>query len=517
MLGAAVSLLLAALTRMLLYAFLLLAASYILPYYWDTYDLRKHPGPITARFSTFWLAYYARHGQRYRAVHAAHQRYGRIVRIAPNQLSIADADALPVVYGHSTGTLKSTFYDAFVASVHRGLFNTRNRVDHTRKRKIISHTFSQRSILELEPYIATTLKAFLAKWDIKCELAKDRWECDALPWFNYFAFDVIGDLAFGRPFGMVAAEADRTVVEDDQGHTFTASAVRILNERGEYSATQGAIWPPLRPYMKYCDPWFARGLASVKNLTGIARSRVNQRLREGAGERKDLLARLQQGKDEQGHPMGKDELTAEALTQLIAGSDTTSNSSCAIVFFIARHSQVKRRLQQELDTELAGKASDDGVLTFDEVKRLPYLAACIDEGLRRHSTSSIGLPRIMPDHVVFKDVPIRAGTVLSVPSYTIHHDETYWSEPFTYNPDRWLDSSADVKQSREKAFNPFSTGPRACIGLNVARLELLVFIASLFFRYEIDLQDESLDELPTREGFLRKPLYCHLKISRRAS
>jgi len=54
---------------------------------------------------------------------------------------------------------------------------------------------------------------------------------------------------------------------------------------------------------------------------------VNDRLQQGALDRKDILSHLQAGRDENGQPMSKDELTMEALTQLIAGSDTTSNSS----------------------------------------------------------------------------------------------------------------------------------------------------------------------------------------------
>ena len=66
---------------------------------------------------------------------------GTFVRIAPNHLSISDPDALQIVYGHGTGTLKSDFYDAFV-SIRRGLFNTRDRAEHTRKRKPLRSTRS---------------------------------------------------------------------------------------------------------------------------------------------------------------------------------------------------------------------------------------------------------------------------------------------------------------------------------------------------------------------------------------
>ena len=92
---------------------------------------------------------------------------GKFVRIAPNHLSIADPGALQIVYAHGNGSLKSNFYDAFV-SITRGLFNTRDRVAHTRKRKIISHIFSQKNVLEFEPYVKGYVLSFLEQWDRLC-------------------------------------------------------------------------------------------------------------------------------------------------------------------------------------------------------------------------------------------------------------------------------------------------------------------------------------------------------------
>jgi benzoate 4-monooxygenase len=66
---------------------------------------------------------------------------GTFVRIGPNEISIASPDALPLVYAHGGGSLKSDFYDAFVSLGRRGLFNTRDRHDHSRKRKIVSNVF----------------------------------------------------------------------------------------------------------------------------------------------------------------------------------------------------------------------------------------------------------------------------------------------------------------------------------------------------------------------------------------
>ena len=89
------------------------------------------------------------------------------MRIAPNHLSIADPSALQIVYAHGNGSLKSKFYNAFV-SIARGVFTTRDRAAHARKRKIISHVFSQKSVLEFEPYVKGYVLSFLQQWDKLC-------------------------------------------------------------------------------------------------------------------------------------------------------------------------------------------------------------------------------------------------------------------------------------------------------------------------------------------------------------
>ena len=99
------------------------------------------------------------------------------------------------------------------------------------------------------------------------------------------------------------------------------------------------------------------------------------------------------------------------------------------------------------------------MIPYESVKKLKYLEACINESLRLHSTSSLGLPRLVPKAGLevcgkfFKE-----GTVLSVPSYTIHRDSGVWGEDVNvYRPERWFERDPTAIQ---KTFNPFSFGPR---------------------------------------------------------
>lgn len=515
-----------------LIAFGVIAIAHFVPFFVDHFGYRKNeiPGPFLAQISDLWLAQQAARGKRSEAVHEVHKKLGSFVRIAPNHISISDPDALQVIYAHGNGTLKTEFYDAFV-SIRRGLFNTRDRAEHTRKRKVISHIFSPKNVQDFEPNVRSAMAKLFLQLDkiigapegTRSYLGTNYFRkknsrafLDILPWFNYVAFDIIGDLVFGEPFGMIDAARDVAAVakggEKDASQSGAEvtyiPAIRILNERGDFSATLGTIPPWARPYVKKL-PWFKKGDKACQNLAGLAIAAVNRRLTNPT-DRVDLLTRLQEGKDDSGQPLGKEELTAEALTQLIAGSDTTSNSSCAIIYYLARSPRALSKLQQELD-EALGESND--IPWFEQLKKLPYLEACINEGLRLHSTSSLGLPRSVPAGgltVCGKFFP--EGAILSVPSYTLHRREDVWGDDAEeYRPERWLELDQTVLQ---KSFNPFSFGPRACVGRNLASMELLVIIASFVRKYDVILEYPR-DPLETREGFLRKPLGCAVGLKQR--
>ena len=489
----------------------LLGLYFLLPYFTTYGYLRGIPAPSFASFTNIWLLLQARQGKRFLSVHAAHNKYGKLVRIAPNHVSIADDSAIQAVYGHGNGFLKSDYYDSFV-SIQRGLFNTRDRAEHTRKRKTIAHTFSSKSISQFEEYMTSNLSMFTKQWDSFSERSHGGfYKLDSLHWFNFLAFDIIGDLAFGQPFGMVEKGKDIAEIRKTPDAPATyAPAVEVLNRRGEVSGTLGCM-PSLKPYAKYIpDPFFYQGLEAVQNLAGMAVARVSARLDAGSKDdgRVDLLARLMEGKDETGAKLSRPELTAEALTQLIAGSDTTSNTSCALLYWVLKTPGVLKKLQAELDAALPAGTT---VPQYMQVRDLKYMQCVINETLRIHSTSSLGLPRVVPPGPGTRilDHHFPAGSVVSVPAYTVHHSTEIWGpDADEFRPERW----ETVTERQKGAFIPFSYGPRSCVGRNVAEMELALIVATVFRRYEFELYQKMLE---TREGFLRKPLECMIGVRKR--
>ncbi|KAH7310670.1 cytochrome p450 benzoate 4-monooxygenase [Stachybotrys elegans] len=499
------------------------AISYwVIPYFTTYGELRQYPGPWICKFSNTWLALGARKGKKYAWVDWAHRKYGKVVRVGFNHVSIATPEGLQTVYAHGNGFLKDHFYDAFVSGVP-GVFNVRDRSEHTRKRKIISHAFSPSAVHHFEPHMTTNLERWVSQLDkIAADQGPDGYaRVNLMPWCIFLAFDIIGNLAFGAPFGMVARGRDECESALDGQPVIRVPGAETLKRRGEVSSTLGLL-PEIRSFAKYLpDPFFSRGIQSVRNLHGIAEKAVARKIEATKGledmsdndKRHDILEMLINAKDPQGNPISHQELTAEALTQLIAGSDTVSNTSCAIIYWIlhgerAKPGTVVSKLQAELDAAIPANGP---IPKHSQVKNLRFLRNCINEGMRLHSTSAIGLPRIVTAEagVSYNGQHFPKGTVLSVPSFTIHHDAEVWGDDVDeFRPDRWL----GLTLRQKICFNPFSYGPRACVGQNVAHMELALIVGTVFHRYDFTLLQERLE---SHEGFSKKPDECYVGIRKR--
>ncbi|KAF8993925.1 cytochrome P450 [Hymenopellis radicata] len=433
----------------------------------DTDPFRDIPGPLLARCTPLWLAYQARMGRRYLAVHELHQKYGTFVRISPNHISVAHRDAIPVIYGQGTRAFsKSTaFYAAFVGED-----------SEPSKRRMVSGTFSAKALGQFTDYMHVVMGTFVGKVDEMCETGE--W-ADALLWFNYLAFDVLSDLAFGEAIGMVRRVVMLFLLKRHDGSVRHEHAIALVDER-EHLARYWVL-----------HPWF-------KLITKFIPDPVTQRLKCGT-DRNDILSKLIKARAEDPEHLTAKQitaLTAEAVTLLIAGSDTTSNSMTAILHLVVTHPRVHRKILDVLEEAFDG---DSAEMSYEHVKDIPYLDATIDEGLRIFATTAIGLHRSVPAggaHCCGRFFP--EGTEMSVPAWTIQHDARIWGDPEVFRPERWLESK-DLKA----CLLTFGKGPRACMRL---------VLGTVLLRYDIQLQSPVLE---TTEGFMHKPRSMMVRFSRR--
>ena len=162
--------------------------------------LRHIPGPIWARYIPGWLANHALRGEMEESVLKAFKQYGDCVRIGPKTVMLGSPEAVQKVLGHGKNyQVKASDYNVLV--VHTpSVFSEIDREKHARKRRIAAHAYSMQSVLKMEIYVRQTTEKFLNQMDL---YAKRGVPFDAVKCFKSFAFDVIGNLAYGRDFGMV--------------------------------------------------------------------------------------------------------------------------------------------------------------------------------------------------------------------------------------------------------------------------------------------------------------------------
>ncbi|KAF7333317.1 Benzoate 4-monooxygenase [Mycena venus] len=442
------------------------------------------PGPLLARWTNLWLAYHAYRGRRYKAVHAAHQRYGVMVRIGPNHISVASPEALSVIYGQGPrAPAKSPFYDSFVCNGKPSIFSTRDRQDHSTKRRVVSHAFSSSALQEFIPLIHSTIGDFTQRLDEFCLKGE---YFDVLLWFNYLAFDVLSDLAFGERIGMLKQGSDLVEIQRAGESSVHENAIALVDEREHLAAIVG-----IHPFLQVV----------VNSLPFLSGNKATSGLEE-LGRRQLIAARGYDVRSPNADEVA--ELTAEAVTLLIAGSDTTSNSMAVTLHFIATNPRVYTKLMGLLLEASSGQNE----MSYEQAKDVPYLQATINEGLRLHSTTAIGLHRSAPPGgLVCCGHFFPEGTELSVPAWTIGHDTELWGDPDVFRPERWLEG----KESRQYLL-AFGKGPRACIGQNLAYIEMISVLATILLRYKVEVRSQ---ELQTTEGFMHKPLDCWIKLSRR--
>lgn len=118
----------------------------------------------------------------------------------------------------------------------------------------------------------------------------------------------------------------------------------------------------------------------------------------------------------------------------------------------------------------------------------PYFSKVFNEVMRLHAPLAVSLPRISPGKIISGQVVPR-GTRVGNLSYYTHRHPTVFPDPLEFRPDRWDQVTPDM----QTMFRPFSMGPHNCIGMHVARVQLLLTIAGLYQRYDV-VADSSVTE-----------------------
>lgn len=187
------------------------------------HSLNKYPGPLLASLTNWWR-FFDVYNRRPELTHIAlHKKHGDIVRLGPNYLSFADPQALKQIYGLNKGYTKSEFYPVqqAVANGHPlpSLFSTTSETFHAQLRRSVNSVFSMTSVVQYEPFVDSTTNLFLERTE---ELfVREGQDCDFAKWLQFHAFDVIGEMTYGKRHGFLEENTDVDGIVEYLGKMFS--------------------------------------------------------------------------------------------------------------------------------------------------------------------------------------------------------------------------------------------------------------------------------------------------------
>lgn len=493
-------------TVLLAILFAILFIQPLVVYILDRKDLRRFPSPSYAAISSFWRIIHNLRNEHFLAVHEAHQQLGTHVRVAPNHVSISDPAAMNDIYGHGAGFLKDAWYDGG-AGEFRHMADARVKAEHQQKRKLLAHVFAQKTIANLEPVISDTVAILLAQVESSAVQGKP---INMRRYLNYFTIDVFSRLLYGETQGCLERGDDIVTAQTEDGKIYKVPFIKSLHDATIINTVLGMEAPILGLTKKLFSwhPYKKAGAAYEDIIYHNTLKRLNSQETEGD----DIFSKLLV--DNKGAAMGLKlgEVLAECSVMMNAGTDTTTAALTNTIYLLYKHPKVLARLREELD-EATGTSQ---IAPYEVLAQLPYLRACVEESLRVRPASTMGLPRVVPKGGrVIAGQFVAEDTTVSVPTYTLLRNQDAFDRPEEYLPERWF-AEENEKAKMNKAHLPFSTGPRACIGRNIAYFEQLLVIAALVKGYDFEFESEGF-QLRILERFNGNPDEMVMRVRRRES
>ncbi|XP_052819004.1 cytochrome P450 3A19-like isoform X2 [Mya arenaria] len=182
---------------------------------------------------------------------------------------------------------------------------------------------------------------------------------------------------------------------------------------------------------------------------------------------------------------------------MIAGFDTIASTLSWLVYDLVTHPDIQDRLIAEIDEKLAGEEPN-----YDKVFGMSYLDMIVSETLRMHPVAP-KLIRQGSQPMEICGVRIPEGIEIHIPVTTLHFMPEYWEQPEVYNPERF--SPENKAKIEPYAYLPFGQGPRNCIGMRLALLELKMTAAFLLQRFRFRRAPGLKVPMPIETLFVVRP------------
>lgn len=289
-----------------------------------------------------------------------------------------------------------------------------------------------------------------------------------------YAFDVIGELFFGKMFGFVEQGID---------YSDLISSLDTLNPIMAAAAVSASYARPFVLVAAVVDASVRKALKALAHVVNIAKTCVADRqtlLSESEkGQevlRNDMLSQLFEIMREKGEKVdfGMQQVEYEAYVSLFAGSDTTAIAMRSVFYHLSRDPHVLKKLLKEIDEAFPiAEHPLKEPIKYSEAIKLPLFNATVKEAMRLHPSVGFTMPRISPEPagvgICGQHVP--AGYRIGLNANTVQRDqEVFGADADKFRPERWLtsESGEEAVKEMDRSMLVFGAGTRTCIGKNVS-------------------------------------------------
>ncbi|KAI1865447.1 uncharacterized protein JN550_008204 [Neoarthrinium moseri] len=447
------------------------------------HPLSQFPGPFLMRISRLPYIYRFTRGALPYYMLEIHEKYGEVVRVAPNELAFANPAAWNDIQGHRTkGQLEMEKSAAFykpIKGVETDIINA-DREEHGMIRRTLAHGFSEKALRDQQPLIKKYVNLLVQRLRENC--ADGTKALDMTAWYNFTTFDVIGDLAFGEPFGCL---------EESRYHSWVATIFQMAHV-GTFVQSL-SFYPAIKAVLDAFVPFMEKMDKQRQGFLRLSRTKLQTRMTKFK-ERPDLVEPLIRRKDEWGLTMEKLQATCSIL--IIAGSETTATLLSGVTYFLMTNPDAMKRATDEVRSRF--KTEDE--INFVTVNDLNFMNSCLSEAFRLYPPVAMGLPRVVPaggakicGHYVAE------GNIVAVHHYALYRRASVFKDPLEYHPERFLGDPRFANDSRD-ALQPFHIGPRNCIGRkpSLAYVEMRTILARMLWNFDLRIADESRHFLDQR-------------------
>ncbi|XP_077242780.1 cytochrome P450, family 718 [Tasmannia lanceolata] len=232
-----------------------------------------------------------------------------------------------------------------------------------------------------------------------------------------------------------------------------------------------------------------------KALVCMVRERKEEIERRGrgrrGGEEGGLLLSLLVGGLIEGE-ISEEEVVDNVVLLVFAAHDTTAFAIAMMCRMLGCHPDCYARLLQE-HLEISGSKRRGEKLTWEDIQKMEYTWQVSRESMRLFPPIFGSFRRAVVD-IDYQGFIIPKGWKVLWTTYGTHYNPQYFQEPLTFDPSRFEDPVTPY------AFIPFGGGPRLCVGYQLAKLNILIFIHFMVTRYEWSLIDPQepiiMDPLP---------------------